>query len=88
MIKSINNWVLIKPEVVEDKTKGGLIIPPQNKRVPRKGVVVSVGENVMFPIIEGDTIHFKRYTQIEVEDNGETLFLVEDKDILAGGDKL
>ncbi len=91
-IKPIGSKILIAPQKVEEKTKGGLIVPPtaSEGEKPELGVVVKLGtgvnekgEKINFSVKEGDTVFFKKYSPDEIEVDGEKYFVVDNMDILA-----
>ncbi len=91
-VQPLGTKVLISPMKVEEKTTGGLIVPPtaaQDSK-PETGVVVKLGdglnakgEKMHFSVKVGDKVFFKSYSPDEVEVEGEKYFLVENSDILA-----
>ena len=91
-VTPLGTKVLISPMKVEEKTSGGLIVPPtateENKS--ETGIVVklgdglnSKGEKVHFSVKVGDKVFFKSYSPDEIEVGGEKYFLVDSADILA-----
>lgn len=95
MIKPLLHTVLIKPDEVETKTTGGIIIPDMVTDKERKaveyGTVVLVGPRAFIdygrdPTIlkGGDRISFARYSGKVIKDvDGIEYVLVNDIDILA-----
>ena len=91
-VQPLGTKVLISPMKVEEKTTGGLIVPPTASAdsKPETGIVVKLGdglnakgEKMHFSIKVGDKVFFKSYSPDEVEVEGEKYFLVENSDILA-----
>jgi len=85
--------VLVKPDPVEKKTEGGIVLPEsiveEREMAQQKGTLVSVGGNAFedwsgsIPA-EGDRIMFGKYKGFEAEGlDGETYRLCNDKDITA-----
>lgn len=84
--------VLIKPEVVENKTSGGLYLPDQTKDKDQmaqvKGVLVAIGGNAFedwqaAPEI-GDKVYFAKYAGYVIKgEDGEEYRLANDKDVAA-----
>jgi chaperonin GroES len=94
MIKPCGYRVLLKPEEVEEKTKGGIVIPEaiRDKDQFRQQIstVVAIGEFSFqdYPgqwYKVGDTVLTKEFPGICVKDrdSGESYRLVNDTDILA-----
>jgi len=91
-IQPVEYKVLIKPEVVEEKTAGGLFLPEQTqdkeKMAQVKGVLVAVGGNAFedwkSPPQIGDKVYFAKYAGYVVKgEDGEEYRLANDKDITA-----
>jgi chaperonin GroES len=91
-IQPLGTKILIAPQKVEEKTTGGLIVPPSasEDQKPEAGVVVKLGdglnakgEKMHFNVKVGDKVFFKTYSPDEIELDGEKYFLVDNSDILA-----
>lgn len=91
-VQPLGTKVLVSPQEVEEKTTGGLIVPPSasEDQKPEMGVVVKLGdglnakgEKMHFNVKVGDKVFFKSYSLDEVEFDGEKYFLVDNSDILA-----
>lgn len=74
-----------KPKKEAAVTAGGLYVPETHEATTDSGVVVSVGpgrvlnsgEFLAREYKEGDTVVFQKGVDLELEVNGETLYLVE-----------
>jgi len=90
-ISPIGNRVLVSPDKVDEKTTGGLILPPSSTedQKPETGVVVKLGmgkvkgKEIDFNVKIGDRIYFKKYSPDEVEIDGQKYLLLDAGDILA-----
>ncbi|HOV34418.1 MAG TPA: co-chaperone GroES [Candidatus Dojkabacteria bacterium] len=90
-IKPLGKKVLVKPDKVEEKTAGGLVLPPSSTEgeKPETGVVIKLGEGtvkgkkVTFDVKVGDRIYFKKYSPDEIEVDSEKYFILDSDDILA-----
>ena len=91
-IQPLGRRILVKPSKVEEKTAGGLVIPPtsSDERKPETGEVVKLGigkdedgKALSFDMKAGDKVYFKKYSPEEVEVNGEKLLIIDADDILA-----
>lgn len=91
-VQPLGTRVLIAPQEVEEKTSGGLIVPPTatQEQKSEMGVVVKLGdgmnakgEKLPFNVKVGDKVFFKSYSPDEIEVDGERYFLVDSVDILA-----
>ena len=84
--------ILIEPDVVKDKTDGGLYLPDQvkddKKYATVQGAVLAIGPNadVKFedgPLDIGDKVIYAKYGGVIVDYNGKECKIVNDEDILA-----
>ena len=91
-IQPLGNRVLVKPEDIQEKTPGGLVIPPNasDEKKPSFGKVVKLGQGkdkdgkaLKFDVKIGDMVYFKKYAPEEIEINGEELYILDTDDILA-----
>jgi chaperonin GroES len=89
-LKPLHDRVLIKRVNVENKTKGGIIIPDSAKEKPLEGVVTAVGsgkilENGKIQPLSlkiGDRVLFSKYVETEINLNNEKFLLIKEDDIL------
>lgn len=87
-VQPIGPRVLIKPdEAKEEKTSGGLYIPPtaQDDKKPEVGVVVALGQDKdhTFKVKVGDKVFFKKYSPEEIKVDEEMFYVIEEDDVLA-----
>ena len=90
-ITPIGSRVLVSPDKVDEKTTGGLILPPTSTedQKPETGVIVKLGEGKVkgkqmeFNVKVGDRVYFKKYSPDELEIDGEKFLLLDAGDILA-----
>ena len=91
-IQPVEYKVLIKPEVVEKKTSGGLYLPEttqdKDQMAQIKGELVATGGNAFEdwagPPVIGDKVYFAKYAGYIIKgENGEEYRLANDKDITA-----
>ncbi|MBN2394977.1 MAG: co-chaperone GroES [Candidatus Atribacteria bacterium] len=92
-IKPLGDRILVKPMVVEEKTKGGIVLPDTvSKEKPQVGEVLAVGpgrtndEGKTFPmnIKKGDKVVYAKYSGTDLKDDeDEDYLLLSEKDILA-----
>ena len=82
-IKPIGNRVLVKRIEVEEKTKGGIIIPDTAKEKTHQGKVEAVGDGKDVPVAVGDNVMFESYAGTEVKVNDESYLIMDVKDLLA-----
>ncbi|NLZ24739.1 co-chaperone GroES [Candidatus Dojkabacteria bacterium] len=91
-IQPLGNRVLVKPQEIEEKTPGGLVIPPSasDEKKPSFGTVIKLGKGkdkegkvLKFDVKVGDLIYFKKYSPEEIEVNEEEVYILDAEDILA-----
>ena len=90
-ITPIGSRVLVSPDKVDEKTTGGLILPPTSTedQKPETGVIVKLGEGKVkgkqmeFNVKVGDRVYFKKYSPDELEIDGERFLLLDAGDVLA-----
>lgn len=94
MIEPSGHRVLIKPEVVEEKTAGGIILAQTTKdrdqQATMRGTVAAVGVNAWKAFDDGlpwaavgDKVVFRKYAGEVIKDNDIEYRVVNDEDILA-----
>ena len=90
-VRPLGDRVLVKPLEVEEKKKGGIIIPDTAKEKPQEGKVIAVGkgkiteEGKVLPlnVKVGDRILFGKYSGNEIKIDDEDYLIVREEDILA-----
>lgn len=90
-VQPLGNRVLVKPDEVEEKTSGGLVLPPSasEDQKPETGTVVKLGKGkvdgkeVSFEVSIGDRVYFKKYSPDEILIDGDKYLLLDQEDILA-----
>jgi chaperonin GroES len=89
-VRPLGDRVLVKPLEVEEKKKGGIIIPDTAKEKPQEGKVIAVGkgkiteEGKTLPlnVKVGDKILFGKYSGNEIKIDDEDYLIVREEDIL------
>ena len=88
-IKPLADRVIVKPDLAEERTSSGIIIPDTAKEKPQRGTVVAVGsgryENgtkIEMSVKEGDKVLNGKYTGTEINIDGEELMIMRESDIL------
>lgn len=91
-IQPLGKRILVKPTQLEERTSGGLVIPPTSgdEKRPETGEVVKLGlgkdksgKVLTFEMKVGDRVYFKKYSPEEVESDGEKYLIIDSEDILA-----
>ncbi len=89
-VRPLGDRVLVKPLEVEEKKKGGIIIPDTAKEKPQEGKVIAVGkgkiteEGKTLPlnVKVGDKILYGKYSGNEIKIDDEDYLIVREEDIL------
>ena len=77
--------VLVKPELAEQKTASGIIIPDSAKEKPQRGKVVATGKSKKDEEIEvnvGDMVLYGKYSGTEIKIDNEDYLILNQHDIL------
>lgn len=84
-MRPLRNLILINPEKMEKKSKGGIFIPDsvRKKHQAKKGKVIEIGEEVDPEVEVGDTVLFGKYAGFDIEHENKDYVLVEDKEVMA-----
>lgn len=92
MIKPIEDKVVVKPIIEQEKTTAsGFIIPGLQDEKPSEGIVVAVGPGLVLgngttivpDVSVGDKVVFGKYQGTEVEHDGENYLILAYRDIFA-----
>ncbi len=67
----------------EEKSDGGIVIPDAAKEKSLKATVIAVGPAVTGGIKEGDLVMYAKYAGMDLKQQGKTLKIVSERDILA-----
>ena len=89
--KPLADRILVEPEVAEQTTKSGIVIPDSAQEKPQSGKVLRVGsgritdegKTIPLSIKEGDIVIFSKYGGTELKENGTELLIIKESDILA-----
>ena len=89
-MKPLYDRIVVQPSESEEKTKGGLYIPPSAKERPMQGVVVAVGpgkrnnDGTLSPLYLriGDEVLFGKYAGTDVVMNDEPRKILKEEDVL------
>ncbi len=89
-IRPLQDRILVKRILEDEKTAGGIIIPDAAKEKPQEGEVVSVGNGkvteegkvVPLDVKAGDRILFGKYSGTEVTLAGTEHLILREEDVL------
>lgn len=91
-VRPLRDKILVKPNPVQEVSKGGIIIPETAKDAPIEGTVIAVGsgilnrEGIVIPLDVNlnDRILFRKNNNAtEIETDGEKYFIMSEMDVLA-----
>lgn len=91
-IRPLRDKIVVKPEPIEDVTKGGIIIPETAKDAPVQGEVIAVGSGILnrdgfsvpLEVQVGDGVLYKKNNMgTEIEHEGQKYLILSEIDILA-----
>ncbi len=82
MIKPLGKRVVIKVAETEETTASGFVLPSSAKSKEQFGEIIAIGSEVELVKV-GDTVFFQNYSGTEVEHEGESVLIIEEKDLLA-----
>ena len=90
-IRPLMGYVLVEPSGAESKTASGIILPESAQEKPAQGIVVSVGEDMVFEngkvlkasVKPGDKVVYKKWGGDEIKVSGIEYKLVKFDDLMA-----
>jgi len=92
MLRPCGDRVLVKPNVEEERTGGGIVLPDTAKERPQWGEVIAVGagkwdesgkNRIPMEVKVGDKVVFAKYGGTEVKVDGDEYLILRESDILA-----
>ena len=92
MLRPCGDRVLVKPNVEEERTAGGIVLPDTAKERPQWGEVIAVGagkwdesgkNRIPMEVKVGDKEVFAKYGGTEVKVDGDEYLILRESDILA-----
>ncbi len=90
-IRPLHDRLIVKRFDEEEKTKGGIIIIPDNaKEKPQQGEVIAVGngkvledgKKLPLEVKKGDRVLFGKYSGTEIKIDGVEYLMMREEDIL------
>ena len=82
-IKPLNNRVLVKVILEDEKTTGGIYIPQTAQEKTQQGEVLAIGDSEEIKVKVKDVIIYDKYAGTSVKIDGEEQLILKAEDILA-----
>jgi chaperonin GroES len=90
-LRPLGDRVVVEPQVSEDKTPSGIVLPETAKEKPQKGSVLAAGpgrlaedgKRIVMDIKNGDLVLYTKYGGTEIKIDGKKLLILKESDILA-----
>ncbi|GAA0710966.1 co-chaperone GroES [Aquimarina litoralis] len=83
-IQPLSDRVLVKADIAEEKSKGGIIIPDTAKEKSQKGIVLAVGKGKKdepMTVKIGDAVLYDKYSGTEITVEGIDALIMKESDI-------
>ena len=88
--RPLHDRVVVRRIEVDERTRGGIIIPDTAKEKPQQGEIVAVGPGAPddkgkvqpLDVKPGDLVLFGKWSGTEVKLDGEELLIMKESDIL------
>ncbi|USN45096.1 MAG: co-chaperone GroES [Candidatus Woesearchaeota archaeon] len=80
-VQPLGTKLLIKPVQREEKTAGGIYLPPGDKEESNQGIVVAIGDKVELKV--GDKVIYGGYSNTEIDIDGKTHLIIDQKEVVA-----
>lgn len=78
-LEPIGDRVIVRPDVPDEMTPSGIIIPDMAKETPQRGTIVAVGEGELVAasgLRTGDAVVYAKFAGTTIDaDDGEVLVL-------------
>ncbi|UTC62109.1 co-chaperone GroES [Treponema sp. OMZ 788] len=83
-VKPLGDRVLVKPDAVETKTAGGIIIPDTAQEKTQRGVVVAVGDDKeKIKVSVGQKVIHDKYAGTQIQLDGVDHLILKANDLVA-----
>jgi chaperonin GroES len=90
MLRPLYDRIVVKRVAEEERTKGGLYIPDQNKEKPAQGEVIAIGQGrrlesgalVPLEVAVGDKVLFGKYSGTEIEIDDQKLLILREDEVM------
>ena len=89
-VRPLHDRVLVKRQLEEEKSKGGIYIPDTAKEKPIQGEIIAVGTGRVaedgkvrpLEVKKGDKVLFGKYSGTEIKIDGNEYLMMREEDIL------
>lgn len=82
-IKPLDDRVLLKVLLSEEKSAGGIIIPATAQEKTQEGTVVAIGQSEDINVKVNDRVIYDKYAGTQIKIDGEDHLIVKHDDIIA-----
>ncbi|UTC75492.1 co-chaperone GroES [Treponema sp. OMZ 792] len=83
-VKPLGDRVLVKPDAVETKTAGGIIIPDTAQEKTQRGVVAAVGDDKeKIKVSVGQKVIHDKYAGTQIQIDGVDHLILKSNDLVA-----
>ncbi len=83
-VKPLGDRVLVKPDAVETKTAGGIIIPDTAQEKTQRGVVVAIGDDKEKILVSvGQKVIHDKYAGTQIQIDGVDHLILKAEDLVA-----
>jgi chaperonin GroES len=90
-LNPLDDRIIIEPNIAEETTAGGIVLPDAAQEKPQSGTVIAVGpgrllesgERCPVALEVGDEVLYGKYGGTDIEVSGEEVKILRESDILA-----
>ena len=82
-IKPLNDRVLVKVKLEEEKTSGGIFIPQTAQEKTQQGTVLAIGDSKDITVKVNDEIIYDKYAGTTIKLESDEQLIIKAQDILA-----
>ncbi|WP_339731437.1 co-chaperone GroES [uncultured Gimesia sp.] len=90
-LNPLDDRIVIEPNVAEETTAGGIVLPDAAQEKPQSGTVIAVGpgrllesgERCPVAVEVGDEVLYGKYGGTDIEVSGKDVKILRESDILA-----
>ena len=82
-VKPLGNRVLLKIMLQEEKSAGGIYIPPTAQEKTQEGTVIAIGDSDEITVKENDKVIYDKYAGTQIKIAGDDHLIIRIDDIIA-----